>query len=205
MPRLADREDEFAVSADGRRLRREQNRGAVIDALLALFRDGVYQPSSAQIAARAGLSPRSLFRYFDDVDDLHTAAARQILLALPLLRLTILPSDPTAAKIGALVQARVRLFERIGPAARALRVSAHRHDLLARELEQNRSFFRAQLREVFEPELAAGPQLALPAIDVLCSFESYELLRRDQGLSCASVVATLVAAVTTLLTRDQTR
>jgi TetR/AcrR family transcriptional regulator, regulator of autoinduction and epiphytic fitness len=192
---------DLAAEADGRRQRREQNREAVIDALLALFREGVYQPGSAEIAARAGLSPRSLFRYFDDVDDLHrAAAARQVRLALPLLTLTVRPADPTPAKIDGVVRARVRLFEQIAPAARALRVSAYRHDPLAVELARNRSFLRAQLREVFGPELAAAGELALPAIDVLCSFESYELLRRDQGLSRARLVATLAAALGALLT-----
>jgi AcrR family transcriptional regulator len=186
--------------ADGRRLRREQNREAVIDALLALFRDGVYEPGMAQIAARAGLSRRSLFRYFDDVDDLHrAAAARQIRLALPLLTLSVRPSDPTPAKIDELVRARIRLFEQIGPAARALRLSTHRHCTLAAELERNRSFLRVQLAELLHSELALAGSLALPAIDVLCSFESYELLRHDQGLSGAAVTATLVAAITTLL------
>jgi TetR/AcrR family transcriptional regulator of autoinduction and epiphytic fitness len=190
-----------SAAADGRRLRREQNRDAVIDALLALFRDGVYQPGTAQIADRAGLSPRSLFRYFDDVDDLHrAAAARQIRLAVPLLRLTVRPSDPTPDKIDGLVRARVRLFEQIGPAARALRLSAHRHRLLAAELERNRSFFRTQLTELLGPELAAAGPRALAAIDVLCSFESYDLLRHDQGLPGAAVIATLVTAVTALLT-----
>src|SRR5438270_9832426 len=108
---------------DGRRLRREQNREAVLDALLGLFRDGVYEPSSNEIAERAGLSPRSLFRYFDDIDDLHRAAAeRQLRLARPLVDVVATAADPTAVKIEQLVQARARLFETIAPAARATRV-----------------------------------------------------------------------------------
>jgi hypothetical protein len=83
-----------------------------------------------------------------------------------------------------------------------LRAAAHRHELLAAELQRNRAFFRTQLSEVLGPELAAARPLALPAIDVLCSFESYELLRHDQGLSTTTVVATLVAAVTALLTGE---
>ena len=46
-----------ALEVDGRRLRREQNRESVIDALIELFGEGVYQPSSADIAERAGISP----------------------------------------------------------------------------------------------------------------------------------------------------
>jgi AcrR family transcriptional regulator len=182
--------------ADGRRLRRAQNREAVIDALLALFRDGSYQPSMADIAARAGLSLRSVFRYFDDVDDLHRAAAiRQIALVLPLLEVPVPATAPVAAKVAAVVAARAALYEQIGPAARALRAGAHRHAPLAAELARNRAFLRSQLAAVFGPE--AGGQLA--AIDVLCSFESYELLRYDQGLSRAAAERALTDAVGALL------
>lgn len=188
-----------AEAADGRRRRREQNRDAVIDALLALFREGSYQPSVADIAARAGLSLRSVFRYFDDVDDLHRAAAvRQVALVLPLLELSISPQAATADKIRAVVRARASLFEHAGPAARALRVCAHRHDPLAAELARNRAFFRGQLAAVFAPEAACSAAV-LPAVDVLCSFESYELLRNDQGLSRDDAEHALIEALTALL------
>jgi AcrR family transcriptional regulator len=188
---------------DGRKLRREQNREAVVDALLALFRDGNYQPSAVEVAARSGLSLRSLFRYFDDVDDLHrAAAARQIALALPLLEPGIEPDAPTLDKIRAVVRARVRLFEEIGPSARALRACAHRHKPLAAELARNRAFFRRQLAVLFAPEATQfGPEASgsgtsfLPVFDVLCSFESYELLRADQGLSRARSEAVLTEAL----------
>ena len=182
--------------ADGRRLRRAQNREAVIDALLALFRDGNYQPGMAEIAARAGLSLRSVFRYFDDVDDLHRAAAiRQIALVLPLLAVPVSAAASTADKVAAVVAARAALYEQIGPAARALRTGAHRHAPLAAELTRNRAFLRSQLAAVFGPDPAA----LLPALDVLCSFESWELLRRDQGLSRAAAERALTNAISALL------
>ena len=63
---------------DGRNQRRDRNRDAVVTALLELYREGQLGPSAEEIAARAGISVRSLFRYFDDVDALVRAAiARQ--------------------------------------------------------------------------------------------------------------------------------
>lgn len=193
-----------APACDGRRLRREQNREAVIDALLALFQAGSYHPSCSEIAARAGLSERSLFRYFDDLDDLLRAAAdRVIMLALPLLALPASPQDVTRVKIERVVHARAALFEQAGPAARALRANAHRRAKLAVELDVHRTFLRGQLSELFAPELAARGTALLPAIDVLCSAESWDLLRHAQGLSTQSATATLIAALAPLLTGPQ--
>src|SRR6476646_5446926 len=103
---------EVVAQVDGRRLRREQNREAVIDALVALFDEGDYTPSTATIAGRAGISPRSLFRYFDDVDDLNQAAIeRHISTNRHLFEPEIDRALPTAAKIAAFVEARVTLHE----------------------------------------------------------------------------------------------
>jgi AcrR family transcriptional regulator len=190
---------QVAPALDGRRLRRQQNREAVIDALLASFREGNYQPRSSEIAERAGLSPRSLFRYFDDIDDLHRAAtARELGRARPLLEIGIGPDAETGAKVRAVVAARVRLYEQTVPSATAARIAAHRYPVLAAELAARRSFLRAQIAALFAPELDGCGAALLPALDVLLSFESYELLRRDQRLSRPRTEGALTAALTAL-------
>jgi AcrR family transcriptional regulator len=188
-----------AAELDGRHLRREQNREAVLDALVELFREGNLTPSTGEVAERARLSPRSLFRYFDDVDDLNQAAIdRQLTEARPLLDPGLVPDQPTAEKIARLVDARVRLFEQIAPARRAGRACAHYRPVVAAQLHDGRTFLRRQLAHVFAPELA-GRADVFPALDALCAFETWELLRTDQGLSRATVVASLTAALTALL------
>ena len=101
----------MAVEAlDGRRVRRHYNREAVIDALIELFHEGDYAPASAVVAERAGLSPRSLFRYFDDIDDLtHAAIDRLMAAARPLVALGVDQSAPLAVRIEKLVESRIRL------------------------------------------------------------------------------------------------
>ena len=189
------------TEVDGRRLRRDRNRDAVIDALLALFESGSYQPTTDEIAERAGLSPRSLFRYFDDVDDLNRAAVdRQLTEARPLLELDVSADAPTAEKIDRLVTQRLRLWEAIEPAARAARLNAHRRPVVATQLVEGRAFLRRQLRELFAPELRGERAAHLGAIEVLTSFESYELLRVDQRLSRPKTASTLTGALRALLT-----
>ena len=189
---------------DGRRLRREQNRQLVVEALVSLYADGHYQPSAAQVAERSGLSPRSVFRYFDDTDDLTRAAVEQHLeRARPLLPVEIGVDEPLTAKVAELVRRRIGLWEAVGPSARVARMRAPLNDTLAVELKRNRAAQRAQIARLFGPELEAMPKArskrALAAADVLCSFESYDMLRHDQGLSAADVATTLTEALEAIL------
>lgn len=178
---------------DGRRLRREQNRDAVLDALLALFRDGIVQPSTAEIAHRAGISVRSLFRYFDDVDDLSRAAIeRHLLSAGPLMTIEATASDPLPVRVERAVDGRLRLWETVAPSARAARACAIRNPLVAAQLAEMRALFRRQVAALF-------PAGSVPAVDVLLSFETYELLRGDQGLSRPEAAATLTGALHAIL------
>lgn len=197
---LAEVRREAVPPTDGRRLRRENNREAVLDVLVDLFREGNYTPTSAEIAARAGLSLRSLCRYFDDFDDLIRAAIdRQQGQALTLLDPDVGPDAPTAEKAEALAAARLRTFEAIAPAARAARVCAHRQSVVRDRMREARRFLRRQLATLFAAELAGrGPEV-LAAMDVICSFESYELLRGDQGLSRARTGRAIAGALTALL------
>jgi TetR/AcrR family transcriptional regulator of autoinduction and epiphytic fitness len=185
---------------DGRRLRREQNREAVHDALAELFSEGFYQPSANEIAERAGISPRSLFRYFDDIDDLNRATIeRHLAAARPQVDIDIEPDASTRAKVECVVEARVRLFETIAPAARAARGYALRHPVVAAQVRESRLHLRDQVHRLFAPELEGDRATLLPALDALCSFETCELLRFDQGLSRPKTVSALVRAVTALL------
>jgi AcrR family transcriptional regulator len=188
------------TEVDGRRLRRERNREAVIDALVQLFDEGSYQPTTDEIAERAGLSPRSLFRYFDDIDDLNRAAVeRELARAQPLLEVGISADAPTADKIDGIVEARLRMWEAVEPAARAARLNAFRRPVIAAQLADGRTFLRRQLRALFAAELAGDRASLLGAIEVLTSFESYDLLRIDQRLSRAKTVSTLTSALRALL------
>lgn len=188
---------------DGRRLRRERNRDAVVDAMLALHRAGNLDPSSAEIAEQAGLSPRSVFRYFDDLEDLARAAiSRQQQRALPLVQLTVDRQAPLAERVATVVEQRLALFDEIGATAAVARLRAPFQPVIAEELQQGRAFLRTQIRRVFAPELgvlpAARAGALLAAADVLLSYESYALLRHDQGLSRPKAAAAMVEGLTAL-------
>src|SRR3954470_19450239 len=62
---------------DGRAARSARTRDAVVRALLDLIAEGELRPTAGRIAERAGISLRSVYVHFDDLDDLFVAAARE--------------------------------------------------------------------------------------------------------------------------------
>jgi AcrR family transcriptional regulator len=198
------------AETDGRRLRRALNREAVVDALLDLYGEGNLRPSTDEIAERAGISPRSLFRYFEDADDLAgEAVTRQLGRAMPLLPLGVGADAPFDDRVAALVDQRLRLFSTVGQAAHVSRLRAPFQPRLATSLTEGRRFLRSQVRTLFAAELAAMPdaraEASLAGADILASFESYQLLTGDQELTLADARAVLIATLVTMLTPGGSR
>lgn len=191
-------------AADGRRLRRDRNREAVVEALLELYREGNLTPSTDEIAERAGISARSLFRYFEDVDALvRTAVARQQEHLAPLFEVTARPDQPLGDRVDRFVADRMRLLDAMGPVGQLARSIAPRQPQVAAELGRIRAVLRGQVVEVFGPELRHVPaddhDAVLAALDVACSWEARHLLRQDQRLGKAAAARVMALSVHRLL------
>jgi AcrR family transcriptional regulator len=198
------RDAEAAV--DGRRAWRDRNLNAVIDALLDLFLEGNLRPAADEIAARSGVSRRSVFRYFDDLDNLdRIAIERQVARVSHLIELDDVGGGPLGERIERIVTQRVRLFDTILPIARVSRLRAPFEPVVAEELARSRRFFRRQVERHFAPELAALDRAdrtaLLSAADVLMSFEGYELQRLGHAQSAKHAGAAMRAGLTRLFAR----
>ena len=96
-----------------------------VDALLDLYREGNLGPGTDELLQRSGVSRRSLFRYFDDLNDLCRAAiARQIARASHLIAIQGIGVGPLDGRISRLVTQRADLYDAIAPAAKVGRAGA---------------------------------------------------------------------------------
>jgi AcrR family transcriptional regulator len=59
---------------DGRLLRSERSRHLIIEAIIELVDEGFLIPTAQQVAERAGVGIRSVFRHFDDMDSIFETA-----------------------------------------------------------------------------------------------------------------------------------
>jgi AcrR family transcriptional regulator len=191
-------------TVDGRRLRRRRNREAIIEALLAFYAEGNADPSAAEVSERAGLSARSLFRHFDDLDDLcHSAFARQFAVVEPLMWIEGFGTGEPTDKARSLARQRIRVHEAVGNVMRIARAKAVSNPVVAEHLAANRARWHNQLVLHLHDELVAlrphERRETLAALDALLSFETWDMMRRDSGLARGAVESALVRAVTAVI------
>ena len=58
------------LKPDGRLLRSERSRHLIVEAMIELIDEGVLTPTAQQVAKRANVGIRSVFRHFDDMDSI---------------------------------------------------------------------------------------------------------------------------------------
>jgi TetR/AcrR family transcriptional regulator, regulator of autoinduction and epiphytic fitness len=204
-PLAAERDAER--DADGRRRRAERSRAAVVDALLSLYDDGVVRPGAAEVAERAGVSTRSVFRHFADLEALAQAAIdRQWARVHELFEPPSAEGD-VQARAAALVDQRLRLHAAIIGVARAAVVLALSSATVAATMRERHRLLAGQVAELFAPELRV---LRPPerrelgaALEATASLEHVDYLRTHAGLSDpdagAVVRRTLLALLAELL------
>jgi AcrR family transcriptional regulator len=193
------------ATVDGRTARRDRNRDLVLDAVIELFTEDQLAPNAADVAARSGVSLRSVYRYYEDLDALVRAAiARHAERVAPLQDVPDLGEGPFDERVTRFVAWRVRLYEAAAPTARAAILRAPMNPILNEQMENVRSAQRRQTEAMFAPELAAMTtaerRAALSAVDTLLQFESAEHLRIRLGCSPAQTSDILRRSLTALLT-----
>jgi AcrR family transcriptional regulator len=186
----------MATDHDGRSLRGIRNRERIAEALFELIDEGTLVPTAEQVANRARVSTRSVFRHYEDMDGLFAEIARRLRdETLPALET---PAGPLPDRIRTVVANRARIFERIARFKRAGETQRWRSPFLQEHHEALAAELRGAL-VLYLPELAeAGPQRTEIA-DLLTSFEAWDRMRTLQGLDPEQAAATLVTALRQLL------
>jgi AcrR family transcriptional regulator len=180
---------------DGRTMRRSRNRSAVINALLELIHEGDFEPGAAAIAERAGVSHRSVFRYFDDLADLvKTAVEQEFEQAEQLANVERLGQGTVGERIERFVLSRIALWRFVDAAAILAQIKRLSIPDIDASFVKILESFREQVEVHFDAELSrAGASRrphAVDAILVTTSHDAYSyhrrLFRHDDAAICSS-------------------
>jgi TetR/AcrR family transcriptional regulator, regulator of autoinduction and epiphytic fitness len=166
---------------DGRSARAARTRDAVVDALLSLLDDGILRPTAREVAQRAGVSLRSVYVHFDDLDDLFTAAAHQHFERVRDLIERIPDHGPLETRLDLFTRQRARIHEASAQVRRAAVLQEPFSHALAEVLSLARKLSRAEIELVFGSEIGRRDGLdrtrLLVELDMLSSAATWETLR----------------------------
>lgn len=177
-----------AEKVDGRVARSQRTFAAVVHAFLELLEEGDLRPTAARVADRAGVSRRSVYVHFRDLDTLFAAAAeRHYDLRLgPLLAEGPLPAS-LPDRIAAFARLKAARLERVSPVRRAAMLQEPFSKEVARQLEAARDRAAEEVEEVFAPELSdlgfERRRVVAAAIGVAAAWPTWDGLRRERGMS----------------------
>lgn len=189
---------------DGRRLRRDRGRAAVTEAMIDLVVDGHVPPTTEQLAERAGVSVASVFRYFDGLEDLRSAATAVYFdRHAHLFDVPGIGDGPLDDRIARFVEARLRLYDTAEPMGRLVRVRATEHAGANQTLARLRATYVDQIRHHFDHELSrlepAEREEVVAVASTLTSFESWGQCRHVHALDDVRIGHAWVASLTALV------
>jgi AcrR family transcriptional regulator len=170
-----------APLADGRRERSRSSRGKIVTAMLDLVGKGDVAPSAARVAEVAGVGLRSVFRHFDDMDELYREMGEVIEAQVMPIILQAPAGADWKERLFDIAEKRSKVFETILP----YRISASLKRFQSPYLMQD---YRRMLRLEFEtleahlPATVKADLAGTRGLHVVLSFQTWRLLRLDQEL-----------------------
>jgi TetR/AcrR family transcriptional regulator of autoinduction and epiphytic fitness len=198
--------DTDASRIDGRSARSERTRRAIVAAHLGLIDEGDLKPTGERIAERAGVSLRTLWTNFKDMETLFAATGELVMERQENLCRPISRELPLTERVEEFCGQRAEALELLAPSARASQLREPFSAQLRTNRAGNIARVRSQLEEVFAPEITmagASRDQLLNALTVACTWSAWSMMRDElhmsldearEGMS-RTVAALLVAAI----------
>ncbi len=150
--------------------------------MLELVREGNIAPTAEEVAQRANVGLRTVFRRFKDMESLYAEMSVAISEQVAPIVNKALGHEEWWRNFAQLVERRLRVYEVIMPYRVAADILKFRSDILqTRHLEIVRDE-RERLMSVLPPFLLEDGPL-IEALQAVLSFDMWNQLRSDQGLS----------------------
>lgn len=171
---------------------------------MALIREGEMSPSAAQVAERANVGLRTVFRHFDEMEVLYREIAEVVRPRVLSALLKPYTGTTWREQFDELIQRRIVVYEEIMPLKIAGSILRFRSPFLMQDYNDHLKFARKTLKQVL-PSSVGDERDLFRALEMVTSFQAWRRLRQDQGLGVADATRVLQRLVAGLLPPDDTR
>lgn len=186
------------AKSDGRINRSIVTRKKIVDALTALVFEGHITPTAEQVAQRADVGLRTVFRHFDDMDSLYREISIDVDEQIQPLLQARLDAATWQERVLQSIDFRSDIYDRTAAIHLAAQVHRHESAYLAQNLMNSARLQRDLLRRLLPVSVAQDATL-LDALDLMLSFEAWIRLRREQGLETGQAREVMRLGVRALL------
>lgn len=193
-----DDEETTAVTIDGRTARAVRTRDSLVEATISLIEEGDLRPTAPRIAERAGVSVRSVFQHFDDLEGLFSVLGDRTFARVAELVRPIEVEAPLSVRIERFVAERCQVNEVLTPINRAAILQAPTSETINRQFRHGHRIAAAHLAETFAPELGQLGSRAdelLDALVVMTSWTAWNLMRTFERRSIDEATAIIRRSV----------
>ncbi|MEM7360486.1 MAG: TetR/AcrR family transcriptional regulator [Pseudomonadota bacterium] len=190
-----------AEVVDGRRLRSERSKQAILKACEVLLREGQLVPTAQMISDKAGVPIRSFFRHFPDMETLFRTVDATLQTEFDRIFAERPPAGSLRERIASAINLRADTYDTWNPVFRSTKAQLWRYTILQENYARGQKRFRKEF-EKRVPELKGLDTDARELIDGLASFEMWTRLRDHQKLSKSRCVDMLQNMIESII-RDQ--
>lgn len=183
---------------DGRLNRSTRTRAAIVEAMVALTGDGNRSPTSEEVAERANVGLRTVFRHFEDMETLFQEMDQVIKArVLPDFDLEPLAGD-LDKRARVLISRRSHIFTTVHPFMSSTIARKWRSEYLR---QSHATFAELQRTFLFDnlPELKELSPPLQHAADQVASYESWSRMHDVQTLSVEDIIEAQLAGVLAII------
>ena len=180
---------------DGRHERVERGKVAVFEALTALFSEGRYNPPVAEVAARAGVSERTLFRYFGSYNDVIAGTVGYVYPRVAHYFAAEPPVGTLHERLFALVALRTDFSQRHGVVTRTTEALAHEWPAAAAARYGRVALLNDQLKKWLGDDLKRVSDEKLVVLSSMLDIPSLEGITAALGDATCETVARAAVAI----------
>jgi AcrR family transcriptional regulator len=187
---------------DGRVSRGKLNRAKIALAYAALIREGVITPTAEQVALRAGVGRRTVFRHFEDMEALFQDIARDAEAEIDLVMGKPIFGATWHEAIGNEIDLRCALYERFASLHIAAQITRYHSPSVDETQVKNAQLHHDRIRSILPAEVTSD-MAVFQGLLLLMSIETWIRLRREQSLDVESALGVIRQCVFALVNRDQ--
>ena len=167
-------------------------------ALLELVGEGMLEPTAEQVAERANVGTRGVYRHFNDMDRLFAAMDASIQASVrPSIEAPPLKGTP-AERAAAFVERRATLYKTIAPYRRAANIKRQHSKFLQNKRSEVAGLLSLDIYR-WLPEFQKADRAQFDAFEVATSFETWDRLRLIQKHDQDRAVVTMLALADALI------